>query len=380
MSLYLGNTIIAGNKSLTDSAYTTNRILEIPQDIKLELNNGILTLKAGSKLYRPNGFEADGTTPKFDVVAIENDLTATLAFNGAVVCYLTNTSTTPIISVASLSSETGSGTGTGNGLYYSTDNNRMYVNGSDASTCFPFAIATSSGTQFTSIDQIFNGFGYIGSTVFVLPGVKVQIPNGRNEDGTYRIIPYTTQNVITKEVTGTGVKDILIYPTAIFKLNQVSGGVYLAEDGYNHSITTTTIQYGIAVARALITTVGKIDSFDLRNVDSVANSNASNFSQAGKSYLSGLGMPSNRYIDLTVGVSGSTYTAPANGWFSWYCNQNNNGYVFVQTSASLLPNRVPNSSHDMAGFIPVKQGNIVYVEYANLAFNRLRFIYSEGAN
>ena len=54
--------------------YTTNRILEIPQDIKLELNNGTLTLKAGSKVYVPNGFESDGTTPKFDVVTIENDI------------------------------------------------------------------------------------------------------------------------------------------------------------------------------------------------------------------------------------------------------------------------------------------------------------------
>ena len=35
--------------------YTTNRILEIPQDIKLELNNGTLTLTAGSKVYVPNG-------------------------------------------------------------------------------------------------------------------------------------------------------------------------------------------------------------------------------------------------------------------------------------------------------------------------------------
>ena len=48
--------------------------------------------------------------------------------------------------------------------------------------------------------------------------------------------------------------------------------------------------------------------------------------------------PSSKYIDLTLGASGSTYTAPANGWFSWYCYQNNNGYIFVQTSASLLPN------------------------------------------
>ena len=57
--------------------YTTNRILEIPQDIKLELNNGTLTLKAGSKVYVPNGFEADGTTQKFDVKIIGQDLTVT---------------------------------------------------------------------------------------------------------------------------------------------------------------------------------------------------------------------------------------------------------------------------------------------------------------
>ena len=87
--------------------------------------------------------------------------------------------------------------------------------------------------------------------------------------------------------------------------------------------------------------------------------------------------PSSKYIDLSLGASGSTYTAPANGWFSWYCYQNNNGYIFVQTSASLLPNRVANASNDIAGFIPVKKGDTVWVEYANLKFNRLRFIYAE---
>ena len=38
------------NPALTNSPYTTNRILEIPQDIQMELDNGTLTLKAGSKV------------------------------------------------------------------------------------------------------------------------------------------------------------------------------------------------------------------------------------------------------------------------------------------------------------------------------------------
>lgn len=105
MSLYLGTTPIANdgshntanvdlsnlsntgeahfaNPALTNSPYTTNRILEIPQDIKLELNNGILTLKAGSKVYIPNGFESDGTTPHFNVNTTENDASYSGTTNG----------------------------------------------------------------------------------------------------------------------------------------------------------------------------------------------------------------------------------------------------------------------------------------------------------
>ena len=35
-----------------------------------------------------------------------------------------------------------------------------------------------------------------------------------------------------------------------------------------------------------------------------------------KSEISGWGMPSSRYINLTLGASGTVYTAPANGYFA----------------------------------------------------------------
>lgn len=47
--------------------------------------------------------------------------------------------------------------------------------------------------------------------------------------------------------------------------------------------------------------------------------NANNLNTAGKSLISGLGMPSNKYIDLTLGASGSEYTVPANGYFVLDC-------------------------------------------------------------
>lgn len=57
----LWNTVPNVWNNTLNTSQITNCITEIPQDIKLELVDGTLTLKAGSKVYIPNGFEADGT-------------------------------------------------------------------------------------------------------------------------------------------------------------------------------------------------------------------------------------------------------------------------------------------------------------------------------
>lgn len=58
-------TVTAGT---LNESILTNCLTEIPQDIKLELSNGTLTIKAGSKVYVPNG------VGKFDVVTIQKDV------------------------------------------------------------------------------------------------------------------------------------------------------------------------------------------------------------------------------------------------------------------------------------------------------------------
>ena len=202
------------NIALTNTPYTTNRILEIPQDIKLELNNGTLTLKAGSKVYVPNG------SGNFDVITTTQDYAAdTSAYSGMYVLAFTNGNPTGVTIIKKpVSGDTAPTSPESLQGWYDTTNNlvKRYNKGWQTQIhSFPLAICTSDGTQITSIDKVFNGFGYIGSTVFALPGVKAQIPNGRNEDGTYRITPYSTQNVIAREVTGTGVKDITIQPNGV---------------------------------------------------------------------------------------------------------------------------------------------------------------------
>lgn len=177
----------------------SNCITHIPQDIKLTLSNGTLTLKAGSKVYVPNGAGV------FDEVVRNSDLVYSfgtpangryLVFNSQYFYLLSNC----------VSGATDSKAGQAYHSWYDTTNNLIKQYWADGSTpartdSLPVAIITISGGVITSIDQVFNGLGYIGSTVFALPGVKGLVPNGRNADGSLKNIEWVASQVITSTLT-----------------------------------------------------------------------------------------------------------------------------------------------------------------------------------
>lgn len=374
--------------------YTTNRILEIPQDIKLELNNGTLTLKAGSKVYVPNGFEADGTTPKFDVVTIDNDIQAVGPLGSFtdkwIFGYRNNGFYWEILSHCFSGSTLPTQTGE-NRLGYNTTVNKFQgsTNGGayiDDICSFPICIFSTNSGIITSIDQVFNGFGYIGSTVFALPGVQVQIPNGRNADGTCKSVYGAIRTVQqTSVVPGRGDFSIRIGDNFI----AVSKFVYDEETNYNYhqTVSPSNIRYQTNAGTVSYSS-GKITSLKPNMVDSVVNSNASNFSQAGRSYLSGLGMPSGRYIDLTLGASGSNYTAPANGYFSilgaYDTTPSQTNVTFLAMTCGGMNNRTTTIVTTSVGvFIPAKKGQSMHLEHRNFKltgynYAYFRFIYAEG--
>lgn len=186
--------------------YATNCITEIPQKINLELSSGTLTLKAGSKIYVPDGFEQDGVTKRFVEQTIVNDLTLTAKWGTAEqVAIGINSNGTALVRAGldRLSSGSTAPIQTNYRWWYDTTNNFVKEYNGGAYTdvlSFPIAIVTVPGDStatVNSIDQVFNGFGYIGSTVFALPGVKTLAPNGRNADGTLSNIEIQTPNVIT---------------------------------------------------------------------------------------------------------------------------------------------------------------------------------------
>lgn len=214
----------------------TNCITEIPQDIKLELNDGTLTLKAGSKVYAPNG------VGMFDVVNITSDMSLARNSNNQYFCFIKSANSSDTMPVKYCYSGSSAPTithmyaiwydTTNNKIKWTNDNGLTWVDGYSLPICM--CINDTAGTQnVSSIDQVFNGFGYIGSTIFALPGVKGLIPNGRNADGSLKNIEFTVNKVITFDFGPEGYTGNVEYIIGKDSTISNSGvGFHVSNEGY----------------------------------------------------------------------------------------------------------------------------------------------------
>lgn len=90
-------------------------------------------------------------------------------------------------------------------------------------------------------------------------------------------------------------------------------------------------------------------------------------------------LPSDRYIDLTLNASDSTYTAPANGWYSIACMGRQ-----VRLWNSVVGNSGGEASNDIAQMVstPAKKGQQVILQYVSCsissAWSYFRFTYAQG--
>lgn len=177
----------------------TNCLTEIPQDIKLELSNGALTLKAGSKVYVPNG------VGKFDIKTLSKDLQYKGYYSDTrMIVVKSDLSGLDGLSVSNMYSGSSAPTNTQYMFWYDTANNIIKLSIDTGSSwtgqySLPICIETSSSSAITSIDQVFNGFGYVGDTIFALPGIKGRVPDGFSTDGKPNSIELTTTKVSTRK-------------------------------------------------------------------------------------------------------------------------------------------------------------------------------------
>ena len=217
----------------------TNCLTEIPQDIKLELSNGTLTLKAGSKVYVPNG------VGKFDVVTIQKDVGGKRTSTGQE--FLLSDKNGAIAFWRKLYSGDSKPVDSGSYVWYDTANNVIKATTDGGASwlsekfSLPLGIYTANDTGVTSIDQVFNGFGYIGNNTFILPGVKCKRTNGFNTDGSLSSIDTTITKVTIPSfdtVVGRLLYFIIGDNSAIS--NFVSGNCYVYDKSINNFITQNT--------------------------------------------------------------------------------------------------------------------------------------------
>lgn len=98
---------------------------------------------------------------------------------------------------------------------------------------------------------------------------------------------------------------------------------------------------------------------------------------------SGAGMPSNKYIDLTPGASGTKYTAPANGWVraQGVLTANNAGLALqnITTGFGWQIEQSPNGWHPQV-ILPVSKGDIFSVNtWGNITIQEIKFYYAQGS-
>ena len=220
----------------------TNCVLQIPQNINLELNNGTLTLKAGSKTYMPRSGGG------FDELVTTEDITYSHPNDGEYLLFIESQGRwLTIMETVYCFSGTTEPEKTGYKVWYDTGTNIINFYNADNTTSkqsFPIAKITVSGGQISSIDAVFNGFGFIGSSVFSFPGLKVAVPNGRNPDGTLNNLTTEQTRVLTTILTSSPRTKLWANAKGLIAVNDgtMSGYGYTYDERLNIVYTKSAMQ------------------------------------------------------------------------------------------------------------------------------------------
>ena len=204
--------LTADGQMIIDSQNGTisNCVLDIPQNIKLTLENNVLTLKAGSVLTLTGSTYAT-VTRATDLVRDHIILSANTKFVFWVSKTATSFGWSSINRIGSGSELPVDGSTyyyfflTTDKNYYHWENNNWVV----TEYTYPLCVIESDSSSNLSFakdsngnDMIFNGAGFIGHHAFVYPNVKALIPDGFNDDGSMKSISVARSALTIREILG----------------------------------------------------------------------------------------------------------------------------------------------------------------------------------
>lgn len=397
----LSNLTSVGQNIGNWSSNVTSCIKNIPQDIKIEFDSStkVLTLKAGSKLYVPNGSDT------FDEITIDSDKTLTNSFSGQYdnIFVFWDVTNNVLRQTPTVNSGASDQTTTSNRIWYDTTNNKIkyYENSGTTITSdqvsLPFCVMANagSGNGFTKITQTFQGIGYLGCSTFVLPGFKALAPNGRNTDGTLNNteLNFTTVKVSTTQYANSsrlgfldedGLESYGVYNYFEQDTKPVFSGTYATWFDTTNNIVVSTSDNGTTWTQQLKVYLGTMYKAQNENITEfkIKNQVFRALDYNDSEYIAHCAMPSHTYDNLTLGASGATYTAPADGYFVLNKSVDNTAQMMtILNLSNQLESKIRSgtSGGNYAVFIPCQKGDIVQIDYTfGGSTNCFRFIYANS--
>ena len=219
------NALYGPDSNFLDSSLS-NCITEIPQNIKVELNNNTLTLKAGSILV--------GTGLTYTTTTIERDEITSISdsLNDGLYEVFSSANENPhnlrmLSKIASGDSNSFPTTNLDNyNVYFNTDDQKLYRYNSTTSNWQNFVnyypvclIEIKSGIASFARDNnnndiIFNAACFVGHHVIIYPGIKALVANGLKENGNLISNQIATNVVIVSELDSV-TKNVMLAPSNI---------------------------------------------------------------------------------------------------------------------------------------------------------------------
>ena len=411
----LSNLSSQGKNIANWSTNVTNCITEIPQNINLVQNNDLVTLKTGSKVI----IEGEQYT-------IPSDATLIGALSDERMLAYEKSGNRILGYVASKvgSGDTLPADGTQYQFFYLSTDKKCYrwVNNTwnaSAGHSMPIAHVVGSGAgNPLTIKQIFNGFGYIGSTIWADKGIKYLVANGRNEDGTLKNIEHVVDEVRFRDVKSASNQQNLYwfiwghtthwvhwtseyYISDVEPITSTQGAIWYnptKNEIYAYSVATgkwvkSTIYFPLGQNAILFNSSGKISELYARQSLRAVDYNDA-LLKTDKTEITSWGFPSNKRIRLTNPeftyhsdeLLGQYYsgkiTAPADGWFAFIDEFNaNDSYIQCKNTANGMIFQTPNSN--TVGYhcftLPFKKNDECTISYTNAPKSLvIEFIYAQG--
>lgn len=260
------------NTNAENTGVGGNRLTYIPRHFNLTLSGGTLTVPANSKIYIPDGFESDDTTPKFTEYTVPN--TYTKVADGAAdgtydVFFETDPSSLGIRLRPKNSCISGSiaPSTSGSWAWYDTANNLMKIYDNttlvSAVDSLPLGQVTVTSNVITKINNIMAETGFIGGIVFALPGIKGSIPYGYPTDTlTPQSLNFETTRVLIATVPNAPTTGYRVYmnATSLLVSNEY---FYDGNSNRNRLISNTNTALNMAETNAYVycNTAGVISSW-----------------------------------------------------------------------------------------------------------------------